>query len=146
MVRNRQLVTFEKTIKGSTAGATLCIASGTPAGMKRWVTFMEFDCPNGPASGSFTSRGGVFYVASVTSAQAAALTTAIVRATTARKLRVNVATTQGTAPKNRDHPVRIPRVPNVDGPLFSIAASSKYLAVMLSRASHGTIRGQYFDE
>ena len=146
MVRTRQLVSFEKRIVGSTAGATLCIASGTPAGMKRWVTFLEFDTPYAGAGGSYTSHGGVFYVASVTSAQAAALTTVIVKATGNRKLRVNVILTQNSVPKSKDFPVKIPRVPNVDSPLFSIAAGTKYLAVMLSKASRGWIKGQYFDE
>jgi len=132
-LRNIELKTVTKTLSQDIAG--LNIGGQVPAGMKRWVTFVSIDNVYGAAG---ASRLGVYFA----SVNVAAPIQASLIATDKRKLLVFLRGTQSSG--FRKGPVKVPKVPNVDTPLFSIAAE-KWLGAYAS-ATTGIATVQYFDE
>ena len=132
-LRNIELKTVTKLVKSNVPAH---IGGQVPAGMKRWVTFVSVD--NGKTLATGASHLGVYF-ASVSTANAVigSLTT-----TTHRKHLLHLRSTQTTG--FRKPPITVPKVPNVDTPLFSIA-ESKYLGVFATRTT-AQVTVQYFDE
>lgn len=132
-LRNIELKTVTKTITSNTAGKN--IGGQVPAAMKRWVTFVSID---NVYSAAGASQLGVYF-ASVPASDA--VKSSLI-ATANRKLLVHLRGTQSLG--FRKGPVQVPKVPNIDTPLFSIAAE-KWLGVYASKTT-GIVTVQYFDE
>jgi hypothetical protein len=131
-VRNRDLKTVSKVVT-STASA-INLGGQVPAGMKRWVTFLELD--TSLATGA--SQVGI-YLASVGVSNP---TRASLIATGNRKGLFFLRATQTSGA--RDTPLRVPKIPNPETPLFSIA-SGKWLGVMAT-ATTALVKVGFFDE
>jgi len=106
-----------------------------PAGMTRWFTMVRVE----PISAGVATALGV-HIASMPLSNP---TLASVVATTSRKMQINLRVLDDSG-FCKDGYVQVPRVPNLDAPLFSIA-SEMWLGVAgtLSTA-HVTL--QYYDE
>jgi hypothetical protein len=131
--RTRDIKTVYKVITKQTA---LNIGGMTPAGMKRWVTFLSVDALTNARVSSFK-----LYLASVGVSNP---TLASIVATGNRKYNIG---TVGTQMSRVDvwRPITVPPAgPEVGNPLFSIAAS-KWLGVYASLSTVGAFM-QYFDE
>lgn len=132
-IRNIELKTVNKTITSNTAGKN--IGGQVAAGMKRWVTFVSIDNVYSAAGASQLRM----YFASVSVSNP---TKASLIATGNRKLMLDLRGTQTSG--FRKGPVKVPKVQNIDTPLFSIAAE-KWLGVYASKTT-GIVTVQYFDE
>jgi len=131
-VRNRDIKTESKVVSSNVSAITL--GGETPAGMKRWVTFIELDTP---AAGG-ASQVGV-YLASV---EGATPTKASLIATGNRKELLFLRATQTSGARNP--PLRVPKVPNIETPLFSIAGGA-HLGVFATMTTALVTVG-YYDE
>lgn len=131
MVRNRELVTTAMVVKDATASYT--VGGLVPAGMKRWVTFIQAD----PVNLIPTAMG--FYFASVPTAYP---TVASCVATANRKLLLHLRGSSASATFKGSK--QIPPKANPDTPLFGIAGGS-YLGVSATKAT-GNLLVQYYDE
>ena len=129
-IRSRDVKTKARLL--STGGSQINFGGQVPAGMKRWVTFITLD------ENAANKAAGVYFA----SVGVSAPTRASVVATTHRKMLVWIRTTQTTGA--RKLPINIPHSPNINGPLFSIAAS-KWLSACASGTSVMCLV-QYFDE
>lgn len=130
-VRNRELVTTAMVVKDAAASYT--VGGIVPAGMKRWVTFIQVD----PINPIPSAMG--FYFASIPTAYP---TVASVVATANRKLLMHLRGIKVSAVYKGTK--QIPPKANPDTPLFSIAGGS-YLGVAAT-LSTGNLFVQYFDE
>jgi hypothetical protein len=133
-LRNIELKTVSKV--ASSQASTLTIGGVVPAGMKRWVTFVSIDTPY--IAGA--SQLGV-YLASV---GVSVPVKASLIATANRKMLIYLRSTQANTDPFRRTPLQIPKVPNIETPLFSIAGG-KWLGVFATKTT-ANITLQYFDE
>lgn len=130
-VRNREVVTTAMVVSSSVASLT--VGGLVPAGMKRWVTFIQAD----PIAAIPEAMG--LYFASVPTAYP---TVASVVAAANRKLLLHLRGTQVSAVYKGNK--QIPPKANPDTPLFSIAGGN-YLGVTATLTT-GNIVVQYYDE
>ena len=133
-LRNIELKTVSKV--ASSQASTLTIGGVVPAGMKRWVTFVSIDTPI--IAGA--SQLGV-YLASV---GVSVPIKASLIATANRKMLIYLRSTQANTDPFRRTPLQIPKIPNINTPLFSIAGG-KWLGVFATKTT-ANITLQYFDE
>ena len=131
-IRNRDFKTVAGVVSSNASATTL--GGQVPAGMKRWVTFLEIDtlAPGG------ASQAGV-YLASVGVSDPAQ---ASLVATSNRKGLYFLRATQTSGARNA--PLRVPKVPNANSPLFSIAGGA-FLGVFATKTTALVTVG-YFDE
>lgn len=132
-IRNIELKTISKVLSSNLSQN---IGGKVPTGMKRWVTFVAVDTKGGIA---LASNIGV-YLASVGVSNP---TKASIVATGNRKMLLMVRATTATKPMKKGA-LQVPKVPNVNNPLFSIAGG-KWLGV-IATVTTGAIMMQYFDE
>lgn len=132
-LRNIELKIKDKVVTSATSA--LNVGGQVPAGMKRWFTFVSLDTV--VAAGG-ASQVGV-YLASVSVSNP---TKASLIATGNRKMLLYLRATQTSG--FRKAPVQMPREPNVNTPLFSIAGG-KWLGVWATKTT-GMLKTQYFDE
>jgi len=131
-VRNRDSKTVSTVVTSATSAIN--IGGQVPAGMKRWVSFIHVDTPLSTGA----SQVGV-YLASVGVSNP---TKASLIATGNRKGLFFLRATQLSGARNP--PLRVPKVPNPETPLFSIAAA-KWLGVWATKTTALVTVG-YFDE
>jgi hypothetical protein len=132
--RSKNIRTVHKLLGAATVTN---VGSMVPAGMKRYVTFVEIDkCP----TLSRPSAVAVYLASATVSNQSAAG----LRATGVRKLRTVIRATAQSGLKQGNTPITIPRAPSLDNPLFTIAASS-WLVIGTSLTSAAAVI-QYFEE
>lgn len=132
-IRNIELKTVTKVLSSNLSQV---VGGQVPSGMKRWVTFVAVDTKGGIA---LASNLGV-YLASVGVSNP---TLASIVATGNRKMLLMVRATTATKPMKKGL-LQVPKVPNVNNPLFSIAGG-KWLGVVTTKTT-GTLTMQYFDE
>lgn len=132
-IRNIELKTVNRLL-GSNA-SQVNMGGQVPAGMKRWVTFVSID--NVYSAAGAEQLGVYFASVTVSNPVKSSITT-----TARRKLLLHLRGTQTSG--HRTGPVQVPKVPNVDTPLFSIAAE-KWLGVFATKATAQVVV-QYFDE
>jgi len=121
-VENHDVKTLSQTISSTAVTAGI---GAVPAGMKRYVTFLRIDNVYGGAQQVF--------IASLTTAASVCTASA---ATGAAKIRFNIS-----ADEEESIP---PGVPDVDHPLFSIAAGHFVGALTTRGQAHMFV--QYYDE
>ncbi len=135
-VRTKELKTITKVLSSSTSYS---VGGQVPAGMRRWITFVQIDTgvtAAGVAGGA--SQIGM-YLASVGVSNP---TKASIIATGNRKVLLHLRSTQMTGA--RRPPLRVPYTPNPDAPLFSIAGG-KWLGACATKTT-GMLTMQYYDE
>lgn len=132
-IRNIELKIKDKVVTSATSA--LNVGGQVPANMKRWFTFVSLDTV--VAAGGASQIG--VYLASVSVSNP---TKASLIATGNRKLLLYLRATGVAGLKKA--PVQVPKVPNINTPLFSIAGG-KWLGVWATKTT-GTLKTQYFDE
>lgn len=132
-LRNIELKTIDKVVTSATS--RINVGGQVPSGLKRWFTFVGLDTVL--AAGG-ASQVGV-YLASVSVSNP---TKASLIATGNRKMLLYLRATGVAGLKMA--PVQVPKVPNINTPLFSIAGG-KWLGVWATKTT-GFLKTQYFDE
>lgn len=133
-IRNVELKTVTKVL--SSQASTINVGGKVPTGMKRWVTFVAVE-PKNYAAGA--SNLGV-YLASVGISNPSK---ASIVATGNRKALLMLRASTITSPA-RKGTLQVPKVPNINTPLFSIA-SGKWLGAFATKTT-AVLTMQYFDE
>ena len=133
-LRNMELKTVSKV--ASSQASTLTIGGVVPANMKRWVTFVSIDT----MAKAGASQMGVYFA----SVGVSVPIKASLVATANRKMLLYLRSTQANTDPLRRTPLQIPKVPNTETPLFSIAGG-KWLGVFATKTT-ANITLQYFDE
>ncbi len=132
-LRNTELKTIDKVVTSATSA--LNVGGQVPSNMKRWFTFVSLDTV--VAAGG-ASQVGV-YLASVSVSNP---TKASLIATGNRKMLLYLRATGTVGLKKA--PVQVPKIPNIQTPLFSIAGG-KWLGVWATKTT-AFLKTQYFDE
>lgn len=130
-VRTKDLKTITKVLSSSTSYS---VGGQVPAGMKRFVTFVQLDAV---VSGGASQVG--IYLASVGVSNP---TRASIIATGNRKILAYLRATQASGA--RRSPLCIPKIPDSDAPLFSIAGEH-WIGAIATKTT-GVLSMQYFDE
>ncbi|MBU0846624.1 hypothetical protein KKH23_05490 [Patescibacteria group bacterium] len=139
MLRNIDLKTYQKVVKKTAASFT--VGGIVPAGMKRWVTFVQFSPFSSDSLLTRQSHCGL-YVASVVTQYP---TVASVLLAANRKAILYLRCTRKTGViGGRKPPLRFPDAPTIKAPILSIAAG-KYLGLVATGTSVSAFV-QYFDE
>lgn len=133
-IRNVELKTVTKVL--SSQASTINVGGQVPSSMKRWVTFVSVE-PKNYAAGA--SNLGV-YLASVGISNPSK---ASIVATGNRKALLMLRASTVTSPA-RKGTLQVPKVPNINTPLFSIA-SGKWLGAFATKTT-ALLTMQYFDE
>jgi len=139
-IRNIELKTISKVLSSNLSQN---IGGQVPAAMKRWVTFVAIDTKSGAVA---VSNLGV-YLASVGVSNPSK---ASIVATGNRKLLLMLRATKATKATAKairgmiKAPLQVPKVPNTNTPLFSIAGG-KWLGAVTTMTT-GTLTMQYYDE
>ncbi len=140
MPKNFNIQTKDKKI--ATKGVSVAIGSTVAAGMTRYVTFVQVT--QEPASGGAGHGSRVFFC----SAAASTSMSTIALASAAQKLSITICSAAASHVGERC--IQIPKQPDTENPLFSIAAS-KMLVVKLGSTVAGTSAAvdvfvQYYDQ
>ncbi|MDP2217194.1 MAG: hypothetical protein Q8J68_07915 [Methanolobus sp.] len=131
-IRNIELKLVNKIVSSGVANVN--IGGQVPSGMKRWVTFIQLDTL------AITGASNVgIYLASVGISNPSIASTVLL---TNRKMLLMLRATQASG--FRKTPLQVPRKPNINCPLFSIA-SGKWLGAVATTTT-GMVTMQYFDE
>lgn len=131
-LRNIELKNVNKIITSGIAGIN--IGGQVPTNMKRWVTFVSLDTLS-PAG---ASNVGI-YLASV-SVSNPSIASIVLLANRKMKLMLRATQTSG----HRKTPLQVPRLPDINTPLFSIAGG-KWLGAFATKTTAQVVV-QYFDE
>lgn len=131
-IRNIELKLVNKVITSGVANVN--IGGQVPSGMKRWVTFIQLDTL---ALGGASNVGIYFASVGISNPSIASVV-----ATGNRKMKLMLRATQVTG--FRKTPFQVPKTPNVNNPLFSIAGG-KWLGAVATTTT-GMVTMQYFDE
>lgn len=131
-LRNINLKTVHQLCSSNTAVVNL--TGQVPAGMTRWFTMARLENTTGAGSAV------AVHLASVSQSDPGLASIVL---TSNRKMQINLRELDGSG-LNSEGLVQVPRVPNLDAPLFSIAAE-QWLGVAATLTT-GLLTLQYFDE
>ncbi len=131
-LRNTELKLVNKIVTSGIAGIT--IGGQVPSNMKRWVTFVSLDTLS-PAG---ASNVGVYFASVGVSNPSIASIVLLAN----RKMKLMLRATQTSG--HRKTPLQVPRIPNVNNPIFSIAGG-KWLGVFATKTT-AQVLAQYYDE
>lgn len=140
---NRNIQTESQVLQTESSHVVIGV-SAVPAGLTRYVTFVKVTQVQAGASGAATGKGSrVVFCSCAASGSASNIT----KASTFAKLSIGIAS--GAASQVPEKTVMIPRHPDVNNPLFSVAAG-KWLTATLGSVA-GTSSGvnifvQFYDE
>lgn len=133
-IRNIELKTVNKVV--TKQASTITIGGKVPTNMKRWVTFVAIDTMYKAGA----SNMGVYFASvGVSVPVKTSITT-----TANRKLLLRLRSTQANTDPLRLTPLQVPKIPNINTPLFSIAGG-KWLGVFATKTT-ANLTVQYFDE
>lgn len=138
MPKNYNIKTVSKRLAGK--GSHVVFGSSVAAGMTRYVTMVKV--ANDQSTAGKSSR---IYLCSTAASNTANATAA---ASTAQKMRITIQSALATSPFQTKE-VTIPRQPDTENPLFTIAASkwlSAYLCSIGGGSSPVNMFVQYYDQ